>query len=150
MILLDSDQILAAVKRSLENHVLPVLEDDFARVQIAAALKALSEVEHRLQQGDLCERINDDTATAALSLATQIRADAPDFADALKAAVAATPDEPGPRGRNRQLVSTLWELVKQNEGRNGDQLLALLTESAQQSAGQDAIWMCPEAVLSLT
>ena len=47
MILLDSVEILAAVRRSLETHVLPDLRDDFARVQVLSALKALAEVEDR-------------------------------------------------------------------------------------------------------
>ena len=41
MFVLDSVQILAAVRRSLTKHVLPALEDDFARVQIVQTLKAL-------------------------------------------------------------------------------------------------------------
>ncbi len=40
MIVLDSAQILTSVKLSLETHVLPELDDDFARVQVLAALKA--------------------------------------------------------------------------------------------------------------
>ena len=51
MILLDSVEILAAVRRSLEAHVLPDLRDDFARVQVQSALKALAEVEDRLANG---------------------------------------------------------------------------------------------------
>ena len=52
MILLDSVEILAAVRRSLEAHVLPDLRDDFARVQVQSALKALAEVEDRLVNGE--------------------------------------------------------------------------------------------------
>jgi hypothetical protein len=47
MILLDSAEILAAVRRSLEVHVLPELRDEFARVQVQSALKALAEVAER-------------------------------------------------------------------------------------------------------
>ena len=51
MILLESQQILAAVQRSLQIHILPQLEDDFARIQVSAALEALREVSDRMSEG---------------------------------------------------------------------------------------------------
>jgi hypothetical protein len=150
MILLESHQILAAVRRSLESHVLPAVEDDFARVQVASALKALAEIEHRLQNGDLCERLNQNIADGARDIAAGIRAESPSFANAVDAALGDAPAEEGARARNRQLVSALWQIMKDEQGPGAERLWILLQETAQQSMGEDAMWMCPEAIQSLT
>jgi hypothetical protein len=80
MIVLDSIQILAAVQRSLETHVLPELSDDFARVQVQSALKALAEVSDRLERGDPSQRSNQIIESEVAALAESVRATSPDFA----------------------------------------------------------------------
>ena len=105
MIVLDSAQILAAVSRSLEAHVLPAVGDDFARVQVRAALKALAEVRDRLENGDPCERSNRIIEAVARQLADSLRQQAPAFAAGLDAALNGAPAGDTPRDRARQLRS---------------------------------------------
>ena len=81
MIVLDSVQILAAVARALETHVLPELEDEFAAVQVHATLKALAEVSDRLQNGDPCQRMNERIEAGARGVAESIRAESPAYAE---------------------------------------------------------------------
>jgi hypothetical protein len=150
MIVLDSVQILAAVSRSLETHVLPELEDDFARVQVQSALKALAEVRDRIENGDPCARSNDIIEAGVRELADGLRNDSPEFAAGLEAALAATPGGDEPRDRARQLGEALWQLVAANEGPAAAQLLALLSSEAIRTMAEDNAWMCPEAIASLT
>jgi len=105
MILLDSVEILAAVRRSLEAHVLPELRDDFARVQVQSALKALAEVEDRLVGGEPCERMNRDIETGVRALADSVRSESPGFARSLEAALAAA--APDATSRREKLGSAL-------------------------------------------
>ncbi len=150
MIVLDSAQILTAVGLSLRNHVLPALEDDFARVQVMSALKALAEVSDRLENGDPAERSNAIIEGGVRELADSIRSDAPDFAAKLDAAVAAKPEGDAPRDRSRQLGEALWELCARDEGAAAARLLALLQAEALRTMGEDNAWICPEAIESLT
>ena len=85
MVVLDSAEILAAVRRSLEEHVLPELTGSFARVQIEAALKALAEVGDRLERGDPCDRVNARIEAGVRELAESIRAESPALAGSLDA-----------------------------------------------------------------
>ena len=110
MILLDSVEILAAVRRSLEAHVLPELSDDFARVQVQSALKALAEVEDRLEKGDPCERMNHDIEAGVRELADAVRSESPGFAESLEEALAAAPPGAKPREHARQVGEALWRL----------------------------------------
>jgi hypothetical protein len=150
MILLDSVEILAAVRRSLEAHVLPELRDDFARVQVQAALKALAEIGDRLENGEPCERSIRNIEAGVRELAESIRSESPAFADSLDAALAATPADAAPRERARQLGETLWSLVSGSEDPAAVRLMALLREEALRTASEDAVWMCGEAIASLT
>jgi HAMP domain-containing protein len=150
MIVLDSEQILAAVSRSLAAHVLPALSDDFARVQVQSALKALAEVRDRLANGDPCERSNRIIEAEVRKLAESIRAQSPVFAAGLAAALDAEPEGDEPRDRARQLGTALWELVAADEDPAAAKLLAVLSAEAIRTMGEDNVWLCPEAILSLT
>jgi len=150
MIVLDSAQILAAVERSLETHVLPVLSDDFARVQVLSALKALAEVSNRLENGDPAERSNGIIEAGVRELAASVRSESPEFAAKLEAAVEATPEGEAPRDRSRQLGGALWNLCSEDQGPAAARLLALLQAEALRTMGEDNVWMCPEAIASLT
>ena len=153
MQLLDSKQILDAVARSLETHVLPKLEDDFARVQIASALKALQEVGDRLEHGDPCDALNDRIEQGAREIADGARDSSPDFAARLLKAldgIADTKSTTSTRDRNRQLGEALWELVSKNDDPAAKQLLALLSQLALESANADNAYLCGEAIVSLT
>jgi len=150
MILLDSVEILAAVRRSLEAHVLPELRDDFAQVQVQAALKALAEIGDRLENGDPCERSNRNLEAGVRELAESVRSESPAFATGLEAALAAAPRDAAPRERARQLGEALWRLVSGSEDPAATRLMALLREEALRTASEDAVWMCGEAIASLT
>jgi hypothetical protein len=150
MIHLDSAQILAAVRRSLESHVLPELSDDFARVQVYAALKTLAEVGDRLEHGDPCERSNRITVAGVRQLADSLRPENPGFAAKLDAALANVPEEGPPRERARRLGESLWELVSGNDDPAAARLLELLRQEALRTVAEDNTWMCGEAIASLT
>ncbi|MBQ73932.1 MAG: hypothetical protein CMQ20_02770 [Gammaproteobacteria bacterium] len=149
MIVLDSVQLLDAVHRSLSSNVLPMLEDDFARVQIAAALKILEEVGDRLENGDPCEDFNAAISADVTDLAGRVQKDEPDFAQALEAAVASALDGGEPRDVNRQLVESLWSAATKTDAKHRTELLSLLNERAKEISANDARWICPEALLSL-
>lgn len=150
MIVLDSAQILSAVKRSLETHVLPALSDDFARVQVLSALKALAEVGHRLENGDPAARSNGIIEAGARELADSLRSESPEFAAKLEAALEARPLGDAPRERSQQLGEALWDLCSTSQGPAANRLLALLQAEALRTMSEDNLWMCPEAIASLT
>jgi hypothetical protein len=137
MIVLDSVQILAAVRRSLANHVLPQLSDDFARVQVQSALKALEEVSDRLQNGDPADRSIGIIEAGVQDLAGSVRSESPAFARGLDAALAAAPEDGTSRDRARQLGEALWSLVSDSEDPAAARLLALLQEEALRTMHED-------------
>lgn len=151
MIVLDSVEILAAVRRSLETHVLPELSDDFARVQVQSALKALEELADRFENGDPCERSVAIIEAGVRELADDIRGESPSFAGRLDAALAGEPAGDKPRDRSRQLGEALWALVSENDDpAAAARLLSILQEEAIRTLGEDNRWMCLEAIASLT
>ena len=150
MILLDSQQILAAVQRSLRAHVLPELQDDFARVQVLAALRALDEINDRFEQGDPCERMTEATLRGAREIAKSVRDESPAFAEQLEAELAALPEGGNAREQQRALGEALWSLVSGNDDPAAARLLALLHDQAIASATADGVYICPEAIASLT
>jgi hypothetical protein len=150
MIALDSVQILAAVRRSLNNHVLPQLSDDFARVQVQSALKALEEISDRLQNGDPADRSVGIIEAGVKNLADSVRSESPAFARGLDAALAAAPQGDTSRDRARQLGEALWSLVAESDDAAAARLLALLQQEALRTMHEDNAWMCPEAIASLT
>ena len=150
MFVLDSVQILAAVRRSLTNHVLPALHDDFARVQIVQTLKALEEVEDRLGNGDPSVRSNEIVASGVREIADSLRAESPEFAEKLDAAMAAVPADAEARERSRRMGEALWPLVTSGDEPGSTRLLELLQQEAIRILGEDNRWICPDAIASLT
>ncbi len=150
MIVLDSPQILSAIRLSLETHVLPELTDDFAQVQVQAAVKALAEVSNRLENGDPADTSNRTIEAGVRELADSVRSDCPEFAASLEAALAAKPASDAARDRSRQLGEALWSLFSQSEGPAADRLLAILQAEALRTMSEDNVWICPEAIASLT
>ena len=150
MILLDSAEILAAVQRSLEAHVLPELRDDFARIQVQAALRALAEVGHRLENGDPRERMNQNIDAAVRAIAQNVRAEDPEFAAGLEAALAAAPAEATPRMQAREVGDALWRRISGSEEPGAARVFEVLRDEAIRTAGEDREWMCGEAIASLT
>jgi hypothetical protein len=149
MIVLNSVQILAAVARALETHVLPELQDQFAAVQVHAAIKALAEVGDRLQNGDPCDGMNQRIEDGARGVAESIRAESPAYAEEIEAVLAARPESDEPRDRARQLGQDLWTLVSQRDDPGAARLLEVLQQNVLQTAGEDAIWICGESIHSL-
>ena len=148
MLFLSSTQILAAVRRSLETHVLPEVGDDFARVQIAAALKALEEVGDRLENGDPCERSNARLEAGLREIAGNARQNSPDTAAGLDAALE-NPASGEPRERARRLGEAVAALLTRSDAPARLQVLKLLQDEAGQSTSEDANWVCLEALRSL-
>jgi hypothetical protein len=149
MIALDSAQILNTVKLSLETHVLPALSNDFARVQVLSALKALAEVSDRLENGDPAERSNGIIEAGVRELSDSIRSESPEFAAKLDSALDAEPEGNAPRDRSRQLGEALWRLYSENEGPEADRLLAILQAEALRTMSEDNAWICLEAARRL-
>ena len=149
MMVLDSVQLLDAVQRSLSSNVLPVLEDEFARVQIAAALKLLEEVSERLEQGDPCDDLNRSIVADLTELTNRLKKDDPDTAMALEEALASASSDDGPREYNRQLVEGVWAVSKKTDAETQTQILNLLINRNIEAAEKDARWICPEALMSL-
>jgi HAMP domain-containing protein len=150
MILLDSVEILAAVRRSLEAHVLPDLRNDFARVQVQSALKALAEVEDRLEKGEPCERMNRKIETGVRELADSVRSESPGFAESLETALGAAAPGATPREHACQVGEALWRLASESEDPAAARLWALLRDESLRANAEDGLWMCGEAFESLT
>ncbi|MBT4161306.1 MAG: hypothetical protein HOE54_08365 [Gammaproteobacteria bacterium] len=149
MMVLDSVQLLDAVKRSLSSNVLPALEDEFARVQIAAALKLLEEVSERLEKGDPCDDLNRIVVSDLTELTGRLQKDDPETAKALQEAVASAGNEDGPREYYRQLVEGVWAVSKNTDPETHAEILNLLINRNLEAAEKDARWICPEALMSL-
>jgi hypothetical protein len=149
MLSLSSTQILAAVRRSLETHVLPEIGDDFARVQIAAALKALEEVGDRLENGDPCERANSRLEAGLREIAGGARDASPEFAAGLEAILETPSRGDEPRERARDLGEALVALLRTSDTPAKRQVLELLQGEVGRNAGEDLRWACPEALQSL-
>ncbi len=148
MILLDSEQILAAVRRSLETHVLPSLDDDLAQTQVHAALTALAEVSHRLEHGDPYVDVNARLESGLRSLAAEIRGESPELAVEIEAALAAATGVDDPRERNRGLGEALTGLLGRDDPGVG-RVRQLLEQEANRTAGEDSTWMNAVAIESL-
>ena len=148
MILLDSQQILAAIKRSLETHVLPSLDDELAQIQVHAALTALAEVSHRLEHGDPYVEANTRLEDGLRSLTTETRGESPELTAQIEIALTAATGIDDPRERNRCLGEALTGLLERNDpGVAG--VRQLLEQEASRIAGEDSAWMCTAAIESL-
>lgn len=149
MILVGTADTLAAVRRSLEAHVLPALDDDFARIQVLAAMRAVDEVHDRLANGDPLARLNAALEESLRGVADRL-ADSDPAAAALVAPVLdGLPETPEPRDRRRELSARIAELLPTlGEGARVVVLDALQADAVL-AAGEDALWACREAIESL-
>jgi HAMP domain-containing protein len=148
VILLDSDQILAAIGRSLSTHVLPALGDEYARVQVQAALTALEEVRHRLAHGDPYETVNARIRERLIGLAAEVRTGTPAAAQRIDAALDELDGGGDARERHRRLAEALTELLASSDpALHG--LRAVLEEQSIEVASTDARWICGPAIESL-
>lgn len=149
MMLVGSAQTLAAVARSLAAHVLPAVDDDFARLQVLAAIRALDEVGDRLVEGDPCTRLTADLEEALAAVAAGVAADDRPGAARLEAALADLPRTAEARDRRSELSARLVGVVAGLGGDTKAQVLRTLQDDAAQAAGVDATWACREAIESL-
>jgi hypothetical protein len=148
VILLDSDQILAAISRSLMTHVLPALDDEYARVQVQAALTALDEVRHRLVHGDPYEAVNERLRAQLGAFADELRDASPDTAARVDTALVALDQAEDPRSQHRRMAEALTLLLADDEpALHG--LRTVLEQQTIQTASADAIWICGPAIESL-
>jgi hypothetical protein len=150
VILLETQQILAAVERSLETHILPQLEDDFARVQVAAALKALQEVRDRLRDGDPLDAMNAAVIDGARTIVANHAETSAEFVGRLKSVLDGFDASAVPRDLNRQIGADLWPLVSRNQDPAALALMDILRAQAQAANGADIRYMSLEAIKSLT
>ena len=148
MILLETREILAAVRRSLESNVLPELADGFARVQVIAALRALDEVVDRMEHGDPLERVNERLERDLSALASDLPEESAALAAAIGEMLAGAARIPDPRERNRVVGERLTDLLAGEDPATG-RLRHLLEMESARTAGDDAAWMCQEAIESL-
>jgi hypothetical protein len=153
MILLDNDQTLSAVRRALEQHVLPRLTDEFARIQVEAAMLALDEVVDRLRNGDPYERLNPRIEGRLDALRSELSAPGSADDDArLGADLGVVLEDAGrvedPRRRWDVLVGRLDALVL-GPGPGHEQLRKIIQEEAGWTASEDARWLCGPAIESL-
>lgn len=148
MHLLDSDQTLSAVRRSLVTHVLGALDDDFARLQVLAAVAAIDDVIDRLRNGDPVERSNDRITAGLAALADDCRATDPDASAAVSSVLDSARDIDDPRQRAATLRAGAIELARR-PGPHRHGVLALFNREASMASAEEAPWMCSEAIESL-
>lgn len=149
MILLDNEQILSAVRRSLEEHVLPQIDDEFARIQVMAATLALDEVVDRMRNGDPYERLNPRLEGRLAELCDDLDAATDDgLSGALRRALEEVAGVEDPRRRHAVLATTLEALVV-GEDPGRARLRQIVQEEAGRVAAEDAVWLCGPAIESL-
>lgn len=148
MILVETRDIVAAVRRSLEVNVLPAVAEGFSRIQVIAAIRALDEVANRIDHGDPMVRVNERTEADLAVLAADLAETSPDLGRRIEALLAETADISDPRVRNRVLGEQLTELLAGDDPATDRIRFVLEVESGRTSA-DDAPWMCPEAIESL-
>ena len=148
MILVETRDIVAAVRRSLEANVLPAVAEGFSRIQVIAAIRALDEVANRMDHGDPMVRVNERTEADLAVLAADLTETSPDLGRRIEALLAETADISDPRVRNRVLGEQLTELLAGDDPATDRIRFVLEVESGRTSA-DDAPWMCPEAIESL-
>ena len=153
MILLDNDQILSAIRRSLDEHVLPLIDDEFARIQVTAATLALDEVVDRLRRGDPFARLNPrfEGRLAVLSADLDASGEPPEDAvlgRALRQALDSIEAVDDARERHAALAALLDPLVV-GDGPGRARLRQIIQEEAGLVAAEDSVWMCGPAIESL-
>lgn len=150
MILMNNTQILSAVVKGLEQNIAPELKTDYAQVQLMAAVKAVQEVIHRLEQGDPCLAENERLEALMLGLADSLRDDSPDVASGLKAGIEAAASVEDPREKNRVLKEEVWGVIRDSDKADAQKVLAKVMENHMATIGEDAAWVCAEAVKQLS
>lgn len=148
MNLLDTDQILGAVGRALATHVLPALDDDYARIQVEAALTALEEVRHRLAEGDPLAGLNAGYRERLAAFADELRSASPEAATRVDAARAHLDDDTDPREQHRRLSEELTRLLADPDPALAG-LRRLVEELTMTATAADARWICNPAIESL-
>lgn len=149
MILLDNEQILSAIRRSLEEHVLPQIDDEFARIQVMAATLALDEVVDRMRNGDPYERLNPRLEGRLAELCDDLDPATDDgLSGALRRALEEVAGVEDPRRRHAVLATTLEALVV-GEDPGRARLRQIVQEEAGRVASEDAVWLCGPAIESL-
>lgn len=149
MIFLTTAEIVAAVRHSLADHVAAEMQTDFGRVQVAAALVALGEVEARLGGADPCAAESSRLTEGLRRLAGEIANELPAVAPAIEAAVRAAEAVTDLRERDRSLREELCRLVLDGDRRVVEHALKLAAENGAATAADDAAWVCREALTSL-
>ncbi len=150
MFSLESKQLLAAIHRSLETHVLPEVPEGFVELQVLAALKSLEEVIDRIENGDPCLRSNLRVENALKELTANTSASAPEFSGEVQALLDSLPEHTDePRDRNRALGRALQEFLSQSDAPEKWEIVKLLQGETGQTAAEDQQWQCPEAIASL-
>lgn len=148
MILLDSDEILAVIGRSLSSHVLPALDDEYARIQVQAALTALEEVRHRLEHGDPYVAVNAHLREQLATFAEGARTTSPEAAARVDAVRAELDRGEDPRAQYRSFAEAFTDLLADDDGALAG-LRAVLEQQAMLTAATDAKWICGPAIESL-
>lgn len=147
MMLVETGEIVSAIRRSMETHVLPALPEGFARLQVVAALVALDEVADRLANGDPVARANERLEQDLGALAAELPDSSP-VRGALEEILAGLEGVGEPRDRNRALGEALTALLRVDDAETARVRKVLEVESGR-AAMENAPWMCPEAIESL-
>lgn len=150
VILMNSTQILAAVIRGLEENITPELQTNYAKVQVASAIKAIEEVIGRLERGDPCRAENERLAKMMEGLVQGLRQGSSEVAESLDLALSAVASEGDPREKNSKLKEALWDAVSRCDRDDALKILKPYLDNLLITIGEDATWVCPEAVYSLS
>jgi HAMP domain-containing protein len=150
MFSLESKEILAAIRRSLETHVLPDVSEGFVQLQVLAAMKALEEVVDRLENGDPSARSNSRLEAGLKEIIANSGEASPEFSAQLTSLLDNLPEETDePRDRTRALGQALSDLLSASQDPTRWEVVKLLQGEAGVTAGDDQRWQCPEAIASL-
>lgn len=148
MILLESAEILAAVRRSLEAHVLTVLDDDFARLQVMSAIKAIDDVVDRLERGSPITRSGERVARGLSEVAASVAEDHAEAASALRDLAGSSMSADSGRGALDELFAGAFG-VAQSYPDVRDAILRVFDQESSLTTMEDNQWMCREAIESL-
>jgi hypothetical protein len=150
MFSLESKLILAAIRRSLETHVLPDVSEGFVHNQVLAAMKSLEEIIDRIENGDPCARSNERLVTGLETISAHSSEVSPEFSQDVQRILEGLPKETGePRDRYRALGQALSDFLSQSEAPEKWEIVKLLQGETSQTASEDQQWQCKEAIESL-
>jgi len=149
MIYLTSSQILKAVKRSLENNIVPEVQTDYARVQLSSAILAIQEVISRFEDGDPCLKENGQIERSMVGLAEDVKDKFPMLSNRLKECLLEANSLSDPREKNRFLKEGLWGLLKSANGEEAKCILQCIHEYMKGTIVEEQKWLNPEAIASL-